>query len=72
MTQKSYAHVFKASPSARPATKTEITDRAAREIIDREANASEAKIDRLRAARLAREAELAAQAPAAPVKKRKK
>jgi hypothetical protein len=73
MSPKNYAHIFKSAP-ARAVSKSDATDRAAREIIDRDATAADAKTDRLRAARLAREAEqaeLAAQQPA-PVKKRKK
>jgi|GEM_PF-1168942 len=66
--------VFKPTPS-RSETKSDTTDRAAREIIASEAAAMQAKTAKLRAERLAREAEEAANPPPVaetPVKKRKK
>lgn len=68
------AGIFKPAPS-RSESKNDATDRAAREIIAAEATATEVKTAKLRAARLAREAEQAANPPPvaeAPVKKRKK
>ena len=73
MSSKSYANIFKSAPE-RAVSKSDATDRAAREIIDRDATAAAAKVDRLRAARLAREAEMADQAAKQPAsaKKRRK
>lgn len=51
--------VFTPKPN-RAETRADITSRIAREIIDQEVLARDAKTDRLRAARLAREAEEAA------------
>ncbi len=47
--------VFQAKPSRQEA-KADVTSRIAREIIDSEATARESKTERLRAARLAKEA----------------
>lgn len=60
--------LFKPSRS-RAETKAEITDNAARAIIDAEAAAREAKSAKLRAARLAREADTAKAPPAKADKK---
>lgn len=67
MDETSAAAVFKLKPS-RQETKADTTTRAAREIIDGEASAREAKTQRLRAARLAIEA-IDKPAPAAKKKK---
>ena len=56
--------VFQAKPSRQEA-KADVTSRIAREIIDSEVTARESKTERLRAARLAREAAADAR-PAAP------
>lgn len=61
--------VFKANPSTREA-KGDATTVAARAIIDREANALDAKTERLRALRLARDAAEAAHAPPAGPRRR--
>lgn len=66
--------VFKPTPS-RSESRSDAIDRAAKEIIASETAAMLAKTAKLRAARLAREAEEAANPPAVaetPVKKRKK
>ncbi len=70
MDETSAATVFKLKPS-RQETKADTTTRAAREIIDSEASAREAKTQRLRAARLAIEA-IDKPAPAAKKKKTRK
>jgi hypothetical protein len=62
--------VFKPRPS-RQETKADMTTRIAREILDIEASARIEKSERLRAARMAREA-LAAPAPARKKPRRKK
>lgn len=62
--------LFKPKPS-KAETKADITDHAARTIIDDEAARREAKTARLREARLQEEAKLAA-APPLPVKTRAK
>lgn len=61
--------VFKANPSTREA-KGDATTVAARAIIDREANALDAKTERLRALRLARDGAEAAHAPPAGPRRR--
>lgn len=68
MNGTSAAAVFQLKPS-RQETKADTTTRAAWEIIDNEAAAREAKTQRLRAARLAREP---AEAPAPKTKKKAK
>lgn len=67
MASKPNLDVFK-RPTASWESKHEATSRAANEIMKTEANAATAKLDRLRAARLAQEAA----APAAPVVKAKR
>lgn len=63
-------NVLAAKPS-KASAKAEITDHAARAIIDEEAARRIAKTEKLRLARLAHEAEQAQSAPAAaPVKKK--
>jgi hypothetical protein len=59
------------SASAREA-KTELTTRIAREIMDGEVAKREAKTERLRAARLAMEAEAVSEEPAAPKARKKR
>ena len=61
--------VFQARPSKQEA-KADVTSRIAREIIDSEATARESKTERLRAARLAKEA--AAKPTPEPRKTRRK
>lgn len=64
--------IFKPTKS-KAETKSEITDRTARAVIDAEANARDAKTERLKAQRLAMEAKRAAEEAAnpAPVKKKR-
>lgn len=74
MKQSLANNVFKPTPS-RSESKSDATNRAAREIIAGETAAMLAKTAKLRAARLAREAEEAANPPPVaepPAKKRKK
>lgn len=74
MKQSLANNVFKPTPS-RSESKSDAIDRAAKEIIASETAAMLAKTAKLRAARLAREAEEAANPPPvveAPAKKRKK
>ncbi|GAA0537895.1 topoisomerase IA-like protein [Rhizomicrobium palustre] len=63
--------VFKPTLS-RGETKAEMTDRTVKEFLDKEAAATEAKTARLRAARLALEAERAANPPPPEAKPAKK
>lgn len=63
--------VFQARPSKQEA-KADVTSRIAREIIDNEATARESKTERLRAARLAMEAEAAAKPAPGTRKTRRK
>ncbi|KFB08158.1 hypothetical protein [Nitratireductor basaltis] len=60
-------------PMSKAETKSEITDRTARAIMDAEVNARDAKTERLKAQRLAMEAKRAAEEAAnpAPVKKKR-
>lgn len=68
MSRKSAAELLK-SPMSRMEAKQDATNRIARETIAQDAKAASAKIDRLKAARLAREADEAANPP--PKKKAK-
>ncbi|WP_246506713.1 hypothetical protein [Mesorhizobium silamurunense] len=61
--------LFKPNPS-RTEAKGDMTSRVARQIVDLEAAARIAKTERLRAARLAQEAEVPAAAPKKPARKR--
>ncbi|BCM18908.1 hypothetical protein [Mesorhizobium sp. J8] len=63
--------LFKPVPS-RTEAKTDMTSRVARQIMDLEATAREAKTKRLRAARLAQEADAPKPAPKKPAPKRSK
>ncbi|MBW8908991.1 hypothetical protein AB6802_09310 [Mesorhizobium sp. RCC_202] len=63
--------LFKPVPS-RTEAKTDATTRVARQIVDLEANARIAKTERLRAARLAQEADAPVVAPKKPAAKRSK
>ena len=63
--------LFKPVPS-RTEAKTDMTSRVARQILDLEATAREAKTKRLRAARLAQEADAPAVPPKKAVSKRNK
>jgi hypothetical protein len=69
MKRKVESGVFKPTQS-RFESKSEATSKAAREMSDKENLARDAKIARLKAARIAQEAELAAAAPP-PVKEKK-
>ncbi|WP_336057955.1 hypothetical protein [Nitratireductor sp. CH_MIT9313-5] len=64
-------NIFKPAKS-KAETKSEITDRAARAFIDAEANARDAKTERLKAQRLAMEAKRAAEEAANPAPAKKK
>jgi hypothetical protein len=63
--------VFQPKPSKQE-TKADLTTKAARAIIDHEASARDAKTERLRAARLAREEAASTQAPAEKKPRKKK
>jgi hypothetical protein len=60
--------VFRPKPT-RQETKADVTTRVARDIMDKESAARDAKTERLRTARLAREAAVASE-PQQPTKKR--
>jgi len=71
MKRKMENSVFKPTPS-RFESKGDATTKAAREMLDKETLARDAKIARLKAARLAQEAEAAAAAPAVKETKSRK
>lgn len=70
MVTKPIADVFKKKPPAME-SKGDTTTRVAQEIIKQDAAAAAAKLDRLRAARLAQEAEARAAAAQEPVRKKR-
>lgn len=67
MVTKPIADVFKKKPPALE-SKNDATSRIAKDIINQDAIAAAAKLERLRAARLAQEADARAAAPITPVR----